>query len=322
MAKPQLDVGAAGLVPDGKTAPGPAEPACVNCGAVLRGDFCHACGQSADLKKRNVVHLVTETVASLVNYDNRLVRTLVLLFLRPGVLAKDMIEGRIVRHTPPFQTFLVSASLFILASNFSLQYAPEPLFSLRYTPEAAQLPRPGSDAPAPLPAPTASLEGPSAAELDPLRQALMSDWGLSATQAEKFIQIIQRPDGDENLSANIVSEFGKLLIYLLPFMTIVLKLMYFKRKDLYFHDHFLVSCYICSFILIPLSIASVVPIWTELTFPIIVLWNAVNTHHVMRVGYDSSRIGAILKTGVLWVGAHLILLGLLVGAFISSMLQA
>lgn len=99
----------------GKGAP-PGGP-CANCGADLQGDFCHVCGQNADTHKRSIRHLIWEAVTTTFELDGRLFRTVPALFFRPGLLARDYIEGRIVRHVPPFRTFLVALLLFLFAAQ-------------------------------------------------------------------------------------------------------------------------------------------------------------------------------------------------------------
>jgi hypothetical protein len=91
--------------------------ACANCGAELRGPYCHRCGQSADRHHRSLPHLIWEAIESLFHLDGRLLRTLPDLFFRPGRLARDYMEHRIARHVPPFRTFLVALLVFILAAE-------------------------------------------------------------------------------------------------------------------------------------------------------------------------------------------------------------
>lgn len=91
--------------------------ACANCGAVLQGPFCHDCGQDSDTHKRSILHLTWEAVEGLFHLDGRLLRTLPAMFVDPGSLARDYMEGRIVRHAPPFRTFLVALLLFIFAAE-------------------------------------------------------------------------------------------------------------------------------------------------------------------------------------------------------------
>jgi Protein of unknown function (DUF3667) len=90
---------------------------CANCGAELHGPYCHVCGQSADTHKRSILRLIWEAGEALFELDGRLWRTLPDLFLRPGRLARDYLDGRIVRHVPPFRTFLVALVLFIFAGQ-------------------------------------------------------------------------------------------------------------------------------------------------------------------------------------------------------------
>jgi hypothetical protein len=96
---------------------------CANCGTVLEGPYCHACGQNADTHHRSIGHLIWEAIEGMFHLDGRLALTLPALFLKPGGLAKDYMEGRIVRHVPPFRTFLVALLLFIFAAEHAIHSA-------------------------------------------------------------------------------------------------------------------------------------------------------------------------------------------------------
>ena len=96
---------------------------CKNCGTPLEGWYCHACGQNADTHHRSIGHLIWEAIEGMFHLDGRLALTLPALFLTPGTLAKDYMEGRIVRHVPPFRTFLVALLLFIFAAEHAIHSA-------------------------------------------------------------------------------------------------------------------------------------------------------------------------------------------------------
>ena len=116
----ELEIAVADSLPHlsgGRRRRSPPSGPCANCGADLQGIFCHACGQSSDTRKRSIRHLVWEAIVTTFELDGRLFRTVPALFFRPGGLARDYIEGRIVRHVPPFRTFLVALLLFILAAQ-------------------------------------------------------------------------------------------------------------------------------------------------------------------------------------------------------------
>lgn len=102
-----------------KPFPHKGEP-CKNCGTPLEGWYCYSCGQNADTRHRSILHLIWETIEGMFHLDGRLANTLPLLFFRPGVLAKDLMEGRIARHAPPFRTFLVALLLFIFAAEHAI----------------------------------------------------------------------------------------------------------------------------------------------------------------------------------------------------------
>lgn len=93
---------------------------CANCGTPLEGWYCHACGQNADNHHRTILHLIWEAIEGMFHLDGRLAKTLPLLLFKPGVLAKDYMEGRIARHVPPFRTFLVALLLFIFAAEHAI----------------------------------------------------------------------------------------------------------------------------------------------------------------------------------------------------------
>jgi hypothetical protein len=120
----ELEAAAADSAPHlvgGRRGPAPAPGTrCANCGAVLEGRYCHVCGQAADTHKRSILHLIWEGIEGLLHLDGRLLRTLPDLFLRPGRLARDYMEGRIARHVPPFRTFLVALLLFIFAAEHAV----------------------------------------------------------------------------------------------------------------------------------------------------------------------------------------------------------
>jgi hypothetical protein len=105
------------LVGGRRKAPPAVGTPCPNCQAELQGPYCHVCGQSSDTHKRSILRLVWEAGEALFELDGRLWRTVPDLFFRPGRLARDYMEGRIVRHVPPFRTFLVALVLFIFAAE-------------------------------------------------------------------------------------------------------------------------------------------------------------------------------------------------------------
>ena len=90
---------------------------CLNCDTELKGEFCYHCGQDADTHHRTIGHLFFEVFEGLFHLDGRLWTTLPPLLFNPGKLARDLMEGRLARHIPPFRIFLVALLIFMLVAE-------------------------------------------------------------------------------------------------------------------------------------------------------------------------------------------------------------
>jgi len=112
----------------GAAAHGGAKPddgTCRNCGAVLAGAYCHACGQSAHLH-RSLLHLVEEVLHGVLHFDAKGWRTLPLLVARPGLLTRRYIDGQRMRYVSPLALFLFTVFLMFFAASFS-SFVAEPM---------------------------------------------------------------------------------------------------------------------------------------------------------------------------------------------------
>lgn len=89
-----------------------AEAKCKNCGAVLSGPFCAACGQHAHESARSIGVLFHDAWHILTHVDGRLWRTLYSLLLQPGRLTVDYFADRRARYLPPVRLYLVLSVLF------------------------------------------------------------------------------------------------------------------------------------------------------------------------------------------------------------------
>lgn len=112
--------------------PHPDRPNCLNCGTRLSGQYCGLCGQRARNRLISLWELISDAFGDLLEVDSRLWRTLIPLFLRPGQLTRDYLEGRRARYMPPFRTYLVLSLIFFVVAFFdprddlSLLFEPEP----------------------------------------------------------------------------------------------------------------------------------------------------------------------------------------------------
>ncbi|WP_333810461.1 DUF3667 domain-containing protein [Flavobacterium sp.] len=90
---------------------------CMNCETPLdvSEKYCHACGQLNSTKKLTIKDFIEEFFANFYAYDSRLRNTLLSLFLKPGIAAREFCEGKRHHHANPFRLFLsISIILFIV----------------------------------------------------------------------------------------------------------------------------------------------------------------------------------------------------------------
>lgn len=87
---------------------------CENCGHVETAEHCPRCGQLQASFKRPLFSLIFEGIKDSFSLDGRLWRTFPKLWLRPGHLTRDYLDGKRARHVPPFRMFLLSSLIFFL----------------------------------------------------------------------------------------------------------------------------------------------------------------------------------------------------------------
>jgi hypothetical protein len=86
---------------------------CRNCGAVLHGKYCYACGQKAVPSEVSVHQLVHEGFHEFAHLDeSKIAQTLKLLLFKPGELTAELLRGRRARYIPPIRLYLVCSLLF------------------------------------------------------------------------------------------------------------------------------------------------------------------------------------------------------------------
>ena len=88
---------------------------CLNCDTELQGQWCHHCGQKARSEVRHFGSVFTDILDTVFEYDNRIWRTLVPLYFKPGRLTRDYMAGKRARYVLPFRLFFVLSIVSFLA---------------------------------------------------------------------------------------------------------------------------------------------------------------------------------------------------------------
>lgn len=105
---------------------------CKNCGTRLEGPYCYACGQKYIEHKHSFFQLLFHFVSDFIHFDAQLFTTLKPLFTKPGLVAKDYVEGKRKRHLDPFRMYIFVSIVF-----FALFFSVSKIDRLKEVPNRA-----------------------------------------------------------------------------------------------------------------------------------------------------------------------------------------
>ena len=292
---------------------------CLNCGAELQGVYCHVCGQEAGDHHRTIGHVIWDGIEGLTHLDGRLGQTLPPLFIDPGRLARDHLEGRRQRHVPPFRLFLISLLIFMLVLETAFHPGkPEPIKTLGGDRPAATIVGPGGSrtnlviddtsqsAPAMGRSPSPTGGGPLGPQLHKGRHNPFSLW---------LREHLKRAIANQDYYKIVLFTWAhRMAILLLPILAGLLALVYVRRKEFYIYDQLVVAMQFLSFEFLVFAIAWLIPAparnWALV---IATLWTPVNFYMILRGAYRSRVVTAAIKTLFLWASTLVLFAVLMTG---------
>ena len=89
---------------------------CHNCHTILslENNFCPHCGQENHDLKVPIGHLAFEVFEGFTHFDTKFYNTMRAIFLSPGKITKDFLEGRRGRYVPPVRLYFLISFVFFL----------------------------------------------------------------------------------------------------------------------------------------------------------------------------------------------------------------
>ena len=292
---------------------------CQNCGAHLRGDYCHNCGQAAREPRRAVIGLVQDVFVDTLAIDGKLARTIGLLLWRPGRLAKSYLDGKRVTYSPPFRLYLF-ASVFFFFTSFLLIGAPnkrpESLDPATTEEVRAALQDAQADVAKEFGAPQSNAAdaapGESKAnaedgeETETTRSFKETKWeeldyngpDWLEPHAKRVFLSGQRAVDDPRLFLSEIRQNTPRFLLLAPLTYgLVLALLYIYRRKFFIFDHFIVSLYmhaaLYAYLLLALLISRI-PVIGGLWF-VPIVWGGFQPLLVFRHAYGSGWVSAVIK---------------------------
>lgn len=248
---------------------------CANCGAQLADRYCGRCGQDSHVSL-SLGHFLDEFVEGLFHVDSKFWRTLRALLTRPGLLTQEYLDGKRLRYSPPFRSYLViSIAYFVLSSIFA--------------------------------APTTWVMGPRGQELraeDCARTAAQPGWMLRFVPDFEARCLRLLSDDQRALATALENLLPKVMFVVLPLVALIQFWVYRRQRPLYLENlvfvlHFQSFYYVASTFAL-LSTAAIAAIagprgWIEQSFEFgVYTWSVVYLFLAARRVYSASARKIVL----------------------------
>ncbi len=301
---------------------------CSNCRCMLQGNFCSACGQPDKDVKRPLLNLLKELMNVIFELDGRAYRTLFFLFVRPGFLSKEYVEGRRASYTPPLRLFLILSILlffFVSFNNFidNIDNSVANLESAASTIDAEDsqtAPSTGDAADEDTSLSSAADNEELASDLQEI-EAVITELVLPLISAEANSRLINfiisqtetnyrriREDPSEFISDSL-EYITAFLLLMMPLMAVIQKILYIRSKHFYV-EHFILTLHNHTFLVLvalisfPLGAAESSSIWI-INWPASLLAIAMNLWMVTYLFLSMKRFysGGYLLTALKFITA-------------------
>ena len=234
---------------------------CPNCKTPLlnSAEYCQKCGQKRIRPEdQSVWHLILESVGDFFHVDSKFFGTLTYLIFRPGFLAAEYLQGRRAKYFHPFKLFLFISFLYFLTSGL--------MTHKKNTGEPKEIAVEQKDDKAG----SRSLDNSLKLTLDEKYDKVLAMPDDSLKRQVRFFglnrfvdlnfpreswvvrfmikQVVKnRIQGSQTFSENMHKTIPKLIFILIPFMAMLLKLLYIRRKIPYF-NHMIFSLHFLAFV--------------------------------------------------------------------------
>jgi hypothetical protein len=240
---------------------------CHNCGAIVSGNFCAACGQETTLHVASAREFLHEFIGHYVALEGKLWKTLALLLFKPGKLTTEYIAGRRARYVQPLRIYLTFSILFFAL----LKYGPNQLIEN-----------------APPDRPVASAEN---VRVNTKLGTINPAWEV------KLKRIATMPR-EQSVALGKSIFFGYVpyvMFCLMPVFALYLKLLYL-RSGRHYGEHMLFALHTNAFAFVMLGLIQAMPwTWTWINIPLLAWLLAYLPVAMQRVYGGGKR-----ATGVRW----------------------
>jgi Protein of unknown function (DUF3667) len=275
---------------------------CQNCGALLHGEYCSACGQhSVDLKVP-LKDLLKELIEELFSFDSKLIHSFLPFLTKPGFLAAEFVAGRRTRYISPFKMYFFMSFLYFFVT------------ALLQPPVNTQT----GNGPLNVDSLLASAKKDTVVTIIPSKGMKLSFSKSDSTKSSnrfghRFDTGLKKLEGNPQVFIDKLSEHTPQIVFLLlPIFALLLKLMY-VRSGAYYIQHIVFAFYFHSYVfcvLLAISLLSA-PGWDVVTQGANILYFAIpiNLYLGLRRVYGQSRRKTFFKFTLLSGSYGCVLIG-------------
>ena len=212
---------------------------CLNCGTQLNSNFCPQCGQKNRSYHISLKDFFADFMEELLDVDSRVLRSLKLLFSKPGFLTTEYVKGRRINYLPPVRIYLVASVVFFLALSMKtlIPSFQNNQFIKEFTESGDMEDALGKVVESKTHEVNGGeyfTKGTGLVEVDP--DSSTSPISLSVGGSNFNVQ-----PGD--FLSNFSDNFAKMMFFLLPVAALQLKVLYWRRKKLYI-EHLIFSLHV------------------------------------------------------------------------------
>jgi hypothetical protein len=308
------------------------EKDCLNCGTEVTEVYCPKCGQPNRSPVLTIKDLVGDFIHMFTHFDGKFFETTRLLITRPGYLSKAYLEGKRAKYLPPVQMYVFTSAIY-----FFIFYA----FFVKM-PDKSEFVKGNKEAEKPLQLNISFSDDTTLAKFNDVEAyhkyqdslpPVKKDGWIKSYLNEQTIKIKELLQKDQSGTIygfidHFLHSFPKMLIISLPFMALIMQLMYFRRKEISFVGHlvFVIHLYVFSFLasalnMILKSIGDIENLgfvhWIAMAA---LIWMLYYGYKAMRNFYGGRRKATILRYGTALVLSILMVIVLFMGYTLISFL--
>lgn len=213
---------------------------CLNCSEALTdANYCPNCGQYNNTKKPTILELFYELISNLFAFDSKFYKSIIPLVSKPGKLTLEFNEGKRLKYMQPLRLFIVVTIILLTVNSIENSFIvnnsstnnSSPIDSLFSKIDSAEQ---------------------SNSQIVHLISIIYNSENLSSEQALKKSNLknnafnrflfyefnkFKELEG-EDFRRYIKSKYLIICLLFIPFLALILKLVYIRHNQLFYIDHF------------------------------------------------------------------------------------